>query len=539
MNAIEQTGDYFVQKYVEYANDPWKFLTECVYTKDQADEGRIKPYPGDLEYLRLVCLLWQREQFLAIPKSRRMLQSWTMIPLALWDCIFHKGKSWAFASKKEDDAGELVERAQFVFNQIPEDKLPRALLPTIQGGKMTKSPPRLVFNFGSSQDRTQIESKIEGYPMTSDQLRQFGFSGILGDECAFWGAEADEFYTGARPTLESVDGKGGKMVLISSRAPGFFKKIVFDQLDNKTSRFPEIPPVPIKSPMQGVEIWKNPRNGFCVVDLHYTADPRKATPEFRESVKKGLPLHQFLREYERSWETFEGMPIYPNFRADLHCPSHALEAHASLPLLLSWDFGHTPACLVGQIHGKSLKILKEYTAQNETIKTFAPKVMNDVRHRFPAHHDNRKQHFHFIDPAGFKRNENDMRTCALEMEENAPIYNIAPGPVTWEARRQAVEGFLLYVDADGAGLEIDQAQCPVLVEGFKGAYRYPDSVNEIQPDQARPIKNIYSHPHDALQYLCYGAREKITEYNITIPAPSYSFQKPVDTPRRKHHGYKF
>lgn len=521
-----------IADFIRYKNNPWDFLSECVYTRDAVDQDNpIKLYPGEREYLRLFAMLWQKEKMIAVPKSRRMTMSWTVIALTLWDVIFHKGREHAFVSKKEDDSAELVARAEFIFNRIPNDKIPKALLPKIRGKKMTKSPPRLVFDFG--QDEV---SYIAGFPMGADQLRQFTFSGIFGDEAAFWEV-AEEFYTGAKPTLDG----GGRMVLVSSRAPGFFKKIVFDQINSKDDNYAEIAPVPIKRPLQGIEIWKNPKNKFLIIDIHYTADPEKRAPEFRENLLASLPVHQFMREYERSWSTFIGQPVYPNFRNDIHLPMNKPQAHYGLPLLFGWDFGHTPAAIVCQLQGNSLKILKEWVTKNEAIRTFAPKVMKEVQQLWPEWGDPNKDHIHFIDPAGFKRNENDMRSCALEMEEHAGITNLNPGPITWEDRRSAVETFLLYVDKDGAGMEINEGECNTLVTGFKGGYRYADSVNELQPDKVRPLKNYYSHVHDAFQYVCAGAKLNMTEpdTDINIPTPSYGFQKESATSsRRPDYGRK-
>lgn len=515
-----------LRNYARYASDPWAFLTECVFTKDAVDsDNPIKLFPN-WEYLRLFTLLWLREKQIAVPKSRRMTMSWCCISLALWDCIFHKGREWAFVSKKEDDSAELVSRAEFIYRRIPPDKIPRALLPEIRGGKMTKSPPKLEFDFGDG-----ITSYISGFPMGADQLRQFTFSGIFGDECAFWEV-AEEFYTGAKPTTDG----GGRMVLVSSRSPGFFKKIVFDKINAKDMNFPEIPPAEVKHPIQGVELWRNPTNKFLVFDLHYTANPGKRDEIFRETLRATLPLHQYLREYERNWQTFSGMPVYPNFRADLHCARTVISPHLGLPILCGVDFGLTPACIVGQMQGNSLKIFREYTSQNEGIKTFIRKVLTELK----AHYsDWSAQEIHFfVDPAGFQRAQTDQRTCVMEMSE-AGCANIEAGPIDWETRRSSVENLLLYVDKDAAGLEIDEKNCPLLVEGFRGAYRYNDALNEIESQKPRPIKNAWSHPHDALQYLCAGAQQKKLTYNIRIPTPQYGFLKQEITSRRDNYGRKF
>lgn len=519
-----------ISNFIRYRKDPWAFLTECIFTRDAVDEQNpIKPFPSDYEYLRLFCLLWQREKKIAVPKSRRMTMSWTCLAMVLWECIFHKGKEWACVSKKEDDSAELVSRIQFMYNRIPPERIPREMLPVIQGSKMTKSPPKLIFDFGDG-----LTSYVQGFPMGADQLRQFTFSGIFGDECAFWEV-AEEFYTGAKPTTDG----GGRMILVSSRAPGFFKKIVFDKINAKDYNFPEVAPSPVKRPIEGIELWKNPKNEFLVVDVHYTANPYKRDPEFKRQLKETLPLHQYMREYERSWQTFVGMPVYPNFRADIHCPQNKPQAHLGLPLLCGVDFGRTPALVIAQLQGNSLKILKEFTAQNESIQIFMPKVMKAIGQLWPEWRDPDKIHF-YVDPAGFNKNPNDERTCVQEMLETPGIKHVYPGAKgnnEWEGRRSSVEHYLLHVERESAGIEINESECPTLVTGFKGGYRYPDSANEIEPNKLRPIKNIYSHVHDALQYVAYGSLQFSQEIPFTsIPGPTYSFMK--TSTRRPPNGYR-
>lgn len=512
--------DQTLLRYNHYRDSPWHFITQCCFTRDAVDsENPIKLFP-DYPYLRFVMDVWMREKLLAIPKSRRMTISWCCIALALWDIIFHQGREHAFVSKKEDDSQELVARAEFMYHKIPPDKIPKALLPPIVGGRMLKSPPKFELDFGN-----KITSYIAGFPVGSDQLRQFTFSSIFIDEAAFM-REAESFYAGAKPTIDG----GGRMTMVSSRSPGFFKKLVFDKINIKGNNFAEVPPVPIKSPMQGIEYWKNPNNKFAVIDLHYTAHPDKRDPSFQKALELSLPRHQYLREYERNWQTFEGMPVYPNFRRDMHVAKQQLDPHLGLPLLFGWDFGLTGACIMGQLQGNSLKIIHEWVAKNEGINTFAPKVMNAVKMLYPSWSNPRKDHFHFIDPAGFQRAQTNAQTCAREMTEHAPIVNIAPGAPgdnAFEPRRAAVEHFLLTMDKDSAGLELDPNNCPTLIEGFAGGYRYADSQSDVESIKPMPIKDAYSHPADGCQYLCYGAKSKMNSYGraIDIPPPRYAFTK--------------
>lgn len=206
----------WIDKLRLYREDPWAFCSDCVFTQDQTDEKTpIKAFPKHLDYLRLYTRIWQKEKFIAVPKSRRMFMSWMNIILYTWDTAFHIGKFNAFVSKKEDDADELVKRAKFILDHIPEDKLPRQFI------------PKYEYVFGKLKF-PEINSMIQGFPQGADQLRQFTFSGILGDELAFW-ENAQEMYASSFPTLEG----GGRFTAISSPAPGFFKRLVFDQLDSE------------------------------------------------------------------------------------------------------------------------------------------------------------------------------------------------------------------------------------------------------------------------------------------------------------------
>ncbi len=495
---------------IHYTKNLWAFLQDCVFTLDQvSQDSPIKPFPSHLEYIEFLVALWQRERLLAIPKSRRMICSWSFISSYTWDTIFNMGRFNGFVSKKEDDAGDLVARAEFIYQKIPTWRIPRALLPAVKNGKMSKQPPLLEFE--------EINSKIQGFPQGADQLRQFTLSGILGDECAFW-EQAQSFYSASKPTIDG----GGRMTLISSRAPGFFKKIVFDQLDATDLTFKEQPPVTPRRPIEGVELWRNPRNRFIVVDLHYTANPAKRGSAWKEAIRSSMPIRDFLMEYERSWQTFEGRPVYADFNRTLHVANDSVRPEPGVPLLLGWDFGLTPACLLAQLVGRQLRIFAEFIEEAGSISKLAPVVMNHLRTNYAPWFLKEDMLYSYVDPAGFQKAQTDERTCA-DIMRKCGFAKINPGPVGWELRRRAVEEYLTKTYGDGPALLID-SDCAILIEGFGGGYRYSDNATEIEPSQVRPLKNKYSHPHDALQYLAAGATQLAKSYGITMATPNYGFQ---------------
>lgn len=500
-----------VENFIRYRQDPWAFITECVYTQDQVDKLEpIKLFP-DKEYLRLYCKLWLKYPLLAIPKTRRMTMSWATISLYVWDTIFHQGRFNAFVSKKEDDANELVNRAKFILDNIDPKKLPKDLLPTYQH-KFN------ILNF------PEINSKIQGFPQGADQLRQFTFSGIFGDESAFW-EKAQEFYAASFPTIDG----GGRMTLVSSPAPGFFKRLVFDAMHiqgdiNVAEYSPDA-----KTPMQGVRLWQNKKNRFTIFELHYTADPEKRHPEYKESIKNSMPLTEYLREYELHWDTFAGFPVYPEFNK-LHVTDDRPYPVPGLPMLIAFDFGLTPACVIGQFEDGQLKIFQEIVEVNMGAERFlADKVIPYLRMAWPAQSDFKKQWMCAIDPAGLNRNDTDESSCAMTV---AKYFNPTPGPIAWEDRRKAVTSFLLGMTKNGPSFQIYGRECPMLVKGFEGGYRFADKAVDIEPNKLRPIKDHYSHPHDALQYLCSLVRDTQHRLRKAIPRPAYTLNTDVKEPSR-------
>lgn len=496
-----------------YARHPWAFLRDCVYTLDQVDfQNPIKPFPSDLEYVEFLAAVWMKVRLLAVPKSRRMTASWTFISLFTHDTIFNSGRFNGFVSKKEDDAGELVARSEFIFEKIPDWRIPRALLPKLKNGKMSKQPPIMEFE--------DINSKIQGFPMGADQLRQFTLSGIFGDECAFW-PDAQKFYSASKPTIDG----GGRMTLVSSRSPGFFKKIVFDRLDATDLTFKERPPVTPKTPLEGIELWTNPDNKFTVVDLHYTANPAKRGTAWREAVKKSMPIRDFLMEYEKSWQTYEGKPVFEDFNPQLHVARGTIEPEPGIPLLLGWDFGLTPACIIAQLVGRQLRILEEVVESDGSISKLAPRVWQHLSIMYAPWTYSTDKLISFVDPAGNQRSQTDEKTC-ISVLRAAKFKKINFGPVDWESRKKAVEDFLIKTYAKGPAIIISDEGCPITLEGFNGGYQYPKSALEIQSDSLRPLKNKFSHPHDALQYVCAGAAGVQKHYAHTNEKPpQYGFQR--------------
>jgi hypothetical protein len=106
----------------------------------------------------------------------------------------------------------------------------------------------------------------------------------------------------------------------------------------------------------------------------------------------------------------------------------------------------------------------------------------------------------FGDPAGKQKAQTDEKTCFQEVKA-ADLHIEAAETNAFIPRRSAVAWFLSKLIAGQPALLLDPV-CTVLRKGFNGGYKYRRiQVTGDERYTDEPVKNAYSHPHDALQYV--------------------------------------
>lgn len=215
-----------------------------------------------------------------------------------------------------------------------------------------------------------------------------------------------------------------------------------------------------------------------------------------------------------------GKRVYPEFNPDFHA-ADKVEAIQGEPLLLAWDFGLTPACVVVQLSPRGqLLVLKEYVADGMGIRTFAESVViPSLARDFPYNKIGKS----VADPAGNARSElMEEMSCIGELNslgirtEPARTNDIDP-------RLSSVRYFLNRMVDGKPSFVLSRKDCPTLFKGFVKDYIYMRlAVRGEERYKDTPHKNMASHPMDALGYNCLElASERIT----TEKAAS---SKPVD-----------
>ena len=222
-------------------------------------------------------------------------------------------------------------------------------------------------------------------------------------------------------------------------------------------------------------------------------------PFFPETLKREMLecKEKTPHKYQHIWEggfgsRIEGKIIYPEFSRHIHVSMHSLQVCDS-QVIRGWDnTGLSPACVITQLNatGQWL-LLKEFCGNNIGIVDFGEGVTIWCNQTFGSNATYRD----IGDPAGKNRDSNKMspadylRKIGIDVED---------GIQTYKARREAVAGRLTKLINGQPAMLIDPG-CTMLIDGFEGGYAYPEIGNTgmFKPD---PIKNEYSHIHDAAQY---------------------------------------
>lgn len=203
--------------------------------------------------------------------------------------------------------------------------------------------------------------------------------------------------------------------------------------------------------------------------------------------------------------TSSGKPVYPEWNDKAHTSEKVYEPIDGLPIVLGWDFGLTPACVVMQVtpRGKVI-VLEEFVSEDMGIRQFANDIVKPaLTNKYP-----RCRIESVADPAGNIRAQTDERTCLQELWEAGLATEPAPSN-DFVIRREAV-AFWLTKMSDGEPAFYLNPSCTWLRKGFNGRYKFERvKTNGPARFKDRPVKDEFSHIHDALQYACMKVRSGI------------------------------
>jgi hypothetical protein len=244
------------------------------------------------------------------------------------------------------------------------------------------------------------------------------------------------------------------------------------------------PPEYATRPRQGITEWTNPRNGFYVTRLHYSADPGKRTDAWRKKTFSGLAHRAVQREYEISWTSPEGEPVVPEFDANTHVHETAIKRDARL--LRFWDFGSvSPVVLFCQLslYGQVL-IHRELCPFNTPLDQLLPIVQAisldlSVRRDYFDAGDPEADSLHSLGTVSEL-----LSRAGITIHTNRPGTEVSYATCrSWFLRR-------VFVPREGhQPAIIISPRCPNLIEALSGGFHL-SSLPPYRPVKTHPMKDL-------------------------------------------------
>lgn len=212
-------------------------------------------------------------------------------------------------------------------------------------------------------------------------------------------------------------------------------------------------------------------------------------------------------------QLLSGKPVYPEFRTEVHVAKEEVQPYRGIPLRLAFDYGMQPTCVIGQVTPRGQLLIldelcsglseKEIEKRDKNRYFLEMGIRNFCLLHLRPYLNNRYGGMELIctgDPMGVQRNQTDEQTVYQELA--ACGFEVIPAVTNnMIRRRESVEAFMMRID----GLLVSP-RAAIVVKGFQGGYQWA----QVQRPGGlvttyEPVKNVYSHAHDCVQYLAMQA----------------------------------
>lgn len=253
----------------------------------------------------------------------------------------------------------------------------------------------------------------------------------------------------------------------------------------------KLPPALIKNSLGEWE--NNPEADYIkqVANPNYWLDMTKGATE--EYIRVSLCGEYGIVE--------EGRAVHPEYNDRLHVSPRKIAADSNVQIGLGWDFGNTPACVVVQYTPTpQLMVLKEFWTEYMSVRAFAEDiVIPQLDKHFPFWRNNYVSRH---DPSGQSMNA-DGGTCQSILRELGVISLPAESNAA-QFRRDSLKFFLNHLSAGQPGFILSN-EIQLIREGLMGKFKYEliksTYLSDNKQYQEKPLKNIYSHSCEALEYI--------------------------------------
>jgi hypothetical protein len=253
------------------------------------------------------------------------------------------------------------------------------------------------------------------------------------------------------------------------------------------------------------DVFKDKKEGL-LIEADTMVNWDNLSRDYQERLAN-LPEYRRLHSIYGSWDPLievNGLPVYPEFKFGWHTPEDGAAGDVrklfvpDRPIIRGIDVPGPGACVWTQMDERGRLLVGHEVTLDVAIGAaeFADIIQSDSASFFPG-----ARYADYVDPAALRVEMTSGKSIVDVLREKG--LRPMGAAIAIEKRLQAVKDWLTMAVRGDAGLLIDPG-CHRLIGGFQGGYYY-NRIGLIEGRYApTPIKSVYSHVHDALQYACNG-----------------------------------
>ena len=513
------------------AADPFYFQTHYCYTRDPHNLGdtvRLMPKKRHIEALDQ---MWMNRSISRgmVDKSRQMVVSISLATFAMWEAMTVGGlntlvqsdvmEKAAFGGPSFDDSVQGNYAALLAKMDITRSLLPEWLKESVSY-KISRDPPWIGFghepapsiigavssNFSPAAGKTLSRMFADEISLQPSAAQSYGTASPALGVNPYWAIGT--IFRRAGERIKGDSRKFQRMITFDLQHPGDRPNFILVEppwsfANCKMMVAPHAKLVKLHGKeIPGMWWWKNPRNGFVIVVLHYSADPDKDMEWAEKERKLCADEADWLTHYEIQWDAIDANSL-------MACPAFTQANITKCPyderlgvVYRGIDYGKFPACVFAQVDEQDcLRIFDAYVPRGRG--TLAADFARGIVERSAAYG---KDFVNISDAAGTQGSDKSWQTSmdilltAFREEADANGRNALEVRMLYRGRlgKQNAEALLNLKVAQRKnrrpGLMVDDsARTQVVI----------DCLSKLACDDngVRLHDNELCHPFDAVKYL--------------------------------------
>lgn len=189
-----------------------------------------------------------------------------------------------------------------------------------------------------------------------------------------------------------------------------------------------------------------------------------------------------------------GKSVTPQWNDKLHLATGLIPLPRT-ELLMLWDWGHNPTCIVTQRTPLGSWLILDALVGDEigVEELIIEGVKPLLSERYP--HPTIR---HTGDPQGKQREQTSIHRSAVKLMKQELGGTWRPGPVHWHARVEPLRSALTRTIGGRGLIQVDRERAAAVWHALRGGWHFHVSRTGIISAEAK--KDIHSHPGDAMTY---------------------------------------